>query len=283
MEKKNFIEYLEKNYNSFSNGYKKIIDFIKYNQNRLPFVNIKELADETGTSPATITRFVKETGFKGYSAFQKLFQKDVEDRSAPMKKLKSSIMEQKNESVIGDIIEKNVEILNEMDTEELEKKINEAVKIINEARKVYILGARGSYPLAHYLYYMLKELRDGVELLISGASDFTDKLLYSEEEDVLIAISFYPYTNFSYHIIEYFNENKNKVITITDREESSLATHSDLVVTTKNGGKAHTIIPAIAILNALYLKLGTSNKEESIERLEKLDKITKKFNIYREN
>lgn len=281
--KKKFLEYLENNYNSFSNGYKKIIKFIKYNQNRLPFVNIKELAEETGTSPATITRFVKDTGFKGYTDFQKLFQRDVEDRSAPMKKLKSSIQEQRNDNILKNVIEKNMEILNEIDVDAVEIKLDEAAEMIKNARKIYILGARGSYPLAHYLYYMLKELRDGIELLISGSSDFTDKLLHSKEDDVLVTISFYPYTNFSYQVIEYFAENKNKIITITDKEDSSLAMLSNLVITGENGGKAHTIIPAIAILNALSLKLGIINKVETLEKLEKVDKITTKFNIYREN
>ena len=62
-----------------------------------------------------------------------------------------------------------------------------------------------------------------------------------------------------------------------------MANLSDLVITGENGGKAHTIIPAIAILNALSLKLRILNKDETIGKLEKLDKITKKFNIYREN
>lgn len=281
--KKEFLEKLEQNYLTYSTGYKKIVKFIKFNQNKLPFLNIKELADETGTSPATITRFVKDTGFKGYSEFQKLFQKDIADRSAPMKKLKNCLIEQNQDTVLRNIIEKNIEILSEIDIEKLDQLINLATEAIQKGRKVYILGARGSYPLAHYLYYMLKEIRDGVELFISGASDFTDKLLYSRPEDVLITISFNPYTNFSYQVMEYFRENNNKIITLTDRDDSSLAQLSDIVIPTENGGKAHTIIPAVAILNAISLKLATLSKNESIEKLEKLDKITEKFNIYREN
>ena len=40
---------------------------------------------------------------------------------------------------------------------------------------------------------MLKEFREGVELMISGASDFTDKLLYTQPDDLLLTISFHPY------------------------------------------------------------------------------------------
>lgn len=281
--KKEFLEKLEQSYLGYSTGYKKIVKFIRFNQNKLPFLNIKELAEETGTSPATITRFVKGTGFKGYSEFQKLFQQDIAEKSAPMKKLVNCLQEQEEKTVLKNVVDKNIEILSEMDIDKIDMLLDATTEFIKKGRKVYILGARGSYPLAHYLYYMLKEVRDGVELFISGASEFTDKLLYAKPEDILITISFSPYTNFSYQVMEYFKENGNKIVMITDRDDSSLAQLAEIVITTQSGGKAHTIIPAIAVLNALSLKLATINKNESITKLEKLENITDKFNIYRTN
>ncbi len=281
--KKNFLNYIETNYSKFSTGYKKIVDFIKFNQNKLAFLNIKALAVETNTSPATITRFVQEAGFKGYADFQQLFQIDVANKTAPMKDLKTSIMESDNEHSLINVINMNIELLKEMDIEVLEKKLDEALNLFKHSRKVYILGARGSYSLAHYLYFMLKEFRDGIELMISGGSDFTDKLLYSHKDDLLVTISFHPYTNFTCQVTEFFRDNGNNIITITDKYDSILANLSTLVIPTSNGGKAHTLIPAIAILNALLLKLGSENKEETLDKLEKLEVITKKFNIYSKN
>ncbi len=281
--KKKFLEKLSKEYDELSKSDKKIADFISFNQNRLSFINIMEIAAETKTSPASITRFVHKCGFKKYGDFQKIFQKEVEAKDAPLKKLKTSIAETNSENVLQEIIETNIDLLNEMDYKEIEKQLDTAIKWIKSSRKIYILGARGSYSLAHYLYYVLKEFRDGVELLISGASDFTDKLVFSQPDDLLFTISFHPYTNFTCQVTEFFHENKNKVITLTDKDNSVLAKLSDLVITSKNGGKAHTYIPTIAILNALVTKLGATNKEETFERLDKLEAVTKKFNIYREN
>ena len=48
--------------------------------------------------------------------------------------------------------------------------------------------------------------------MISGASDFTDKLLYTQPDDLLLTISFHPYTNFTYQVTEFFKEHGNKVI-----------------------------------------------------------------------
>lgn len=282
--KKDILNYLEANYNDYSKSFKKIIDFIRHNQSVVSFISINELAKETQTSPATITRFSKNLGFKGYPEFQKIFQKEVEKETSHMKDFRESIAEtDKTSGVLKKVIEDNIELLEEIDLGAVEKQLDQAVEWIKSSRKLYILGARGSYALAYYLYFMLKEFREDVELMISGASDFTDRLLYSKKEDLLMTISFHPYTNFTCQITEFFKEQGNKVITITDKKDSTLGNMSDLVITSKNGGKAYTFVPGIVILNALLFKLGIEDKENTIERLNKLKNITDKFNIYKEN
>lgn len=279
--KKKILGYLDNNYNSFSKSFKKIADYIKYNQSIVSFISINELAKETKTSPATITRFSKNLGFKGYPDFQKIFQKEVEQQTSYMKDLKNSINEtEKNSNVVQNMIETNIELLQEMDALEIEKSLDQAVEWIQSSRKLYILGARGSYALAYYLYFMLKEFREGVELMISGASDFTDKLLYTQSNDLLFTISFHPYTNFTYQVTEFFKDHGNKVITVTDKKDSTLGNISDLVLTTKNGEKAYTFVPGTIIVNALLVKLGLQDKENVNEKFDKLKEITDRFNVY---
>ncbi|MGL5797357.1 MAG: MurR/RpiR family transcriptional regulator [Cetobacterium sp.] len=278
--KKIVLANLEQNYSTYSKSFKKIVDFIKHNQSIVSFISINELAKETGTSPATVTRFSKSLGFKGYPDFQRVFQKDVEISTSHLKGFRQEIDSISKDGILSEIITTNIELLEEIDTEAIEEQLETAMEMIKNSRKLYILGARGSYALAYYLYFMLKELREDVELMISGASDFTDKLLYSTQEDVLFTISFHPYTNFTCQVTEFFKEQGNKIITMTDKKDSVLGNISDLVITTKNGGKAYTFVPGIIILNALLLRFGKSNKEESIEKLDKLKKITDSFNIY---
>ncbi|MGL4998878.1 MAG: MurR/RpiR family transcriptional regulator [Cetobacterium sp.] len=278
--KKEVLANLEQNYSTYSKSFKKIVDFIKHNQSVVSFISINELAKETGTSPATVTRFSKSLGFKGYPNFQRVFQKDVEISTSHMKEFREEIGSVSKDGILSEIINTNVELLEEMDIVAIEEQLEAAMEMIKNSRKLYVLGARGSYALAYYLYFMLKELREDVELMISGASDFTDKLLYSTPEDVLFTISFHPYTNFTCQVTEFFKEQGNKIITMTDKKDSVLGNISDLVITTKNGGKAYTFVPGIVILNALLIRFGKRNKEESIEKLDKLKKITDRFNIY---
>lgn len=278
--KKEVLSSLEKNYSTYSKSFKKIVDFIKHNQSIVSFISINELAKETETSPATITRFSKNLGFKGYPDFQRVFQKDLEISTSQMREFRDEIGTISTEGVLEEIITTNISLLEEIDISKKEAQLNAAIDMIKNSRKLYILGARGSYALAHYLYFMLKELRNDVELMISGASDFTDRLVYSEKEDLLFTISFHPYTNFTCQVTEFFKKQGNKIITMTDKEDSILGNMSDLIMTTKNGGKACTFVPGIVILNALILKFGSEQREESIEKLDKLKIITDTFDIY---
>ena len=274
---------MDENYDEFSRSFKKIADYIKINQSIVSFISINELAKETETSAATITRFSKYLGFKGYPDFQKIFQKEVEKQTSYMKDLKNTINEtEDNKNIVQNMIDTNIELLQEMDALAIENSLEEAVKWIKNSRKIYILGARGSYALAYYLYFMLKEFREGVELMISGASDFTDKLLYSQKDDLLFTISFHPYTNFTYQVTEFFKDQGNKIITVTDKQDSTLGNISDLVLATKNGKTSYTFVPGTIIINALLTKLGLEDKENVNEKFNKLKEITDRFNIYKD-
>jgi len=281
--KKKILETMENNYDKYSKSFKKILDYIIHHQSVISFISINDLAKKTETSPATITRFTKKMGFKGYPEFQAIFQKEVEMETSHMKGIKSEILENQNsDNIVEELINTNIELLQEIDSHRVQLAIEQAVKWITKSRKIYILGARGSYALAYYFYFLLKEFREGVELLITGASDFTDKLLYTTEDDLLFTISFHPYTNFTYQMTEFFKENGNKVITVTDKEDSTLGNISDLVLTTKNGERTYSFVPGIVILNALLIKLGAEDKNNVIGKLDKLKSITDRFNIYRE-
>lgn len=279
--KKQVLALLDNRYDTFTRSFKKIVDYVKHNQSIISFITINDLAKETKTSAPTITRFAKSLNFKGFPEFQKVFQKDVGHETSYMKGFKNSIDETVAETnILQDIINNNIELLKSIDINELEELLNIAVEWINKSRKLYILGARGSYALAYHFYFLLKEFREDIELMVSGANDFTDKLLYIQPDDLLLTISFYPYTNFTYKVTEYFNEQGNKIIAITDKKDSNLGNISDLVLTTKNGEKAYTFIPFTVLINALVVKLGIKDKENTVARLNKMKILTDKFDIY---
>ena len=64
------ISKLKANYGSFSKSEKKIADFIINDPQRIIPLYITELANECGTSEATIVRFARKIGFDGYQGLK---------------------------------------------------------------------------------------------------------------------------------------------------------------------------------------------------------------------
>ncbi|MDR1832298.1 MAG: MurR/RpiR family transcriptional regulator [Fusobacteriaceae bacterium] len=279
--RKKVLSWIAEHHDQFSKSFKKIADYVAHNQSIASFISINDLAEKTGTSPATITRFTRKLGFKGYPEFQAIFQNELERQTSYMKELKTTLSDTgSGDNVLANLIAHNIELLQGIDVRRMDLELEQAVKWLGSCRKIYILGARGSYSLAYYFYFMLKEFKEGVDLITLGATDFTDKLLYIRPEDVLLSISFYPYTHFTIQVTEFFKENGNKIITVTDKEDSSLGNLSDLVLTTKSIEQENSLIPGLIMLQALLLKLGVQNKKEIMEKLDRLKVITDRFNLY---
>ncbi len=58
-------------YPSFSKSSKRLADYIVEKWADIPFLSVRELADLTGVSVASISRFVREAGFSDFKAFKK--------------------------------------------------------------------------------------------------------------------------------------------------------------------------------------------------------------------
>ena len=65
-------------YPSFSKAEKKVADFIMENPSKILPLYITELAQMSGTSEASIVRFSKKLGFKGFQQFKIAIAKEPE-------------------------------------------------------------------------------------------------------------------------------------------------------------------------------------------------------------
>lgn len=174
----NVLSIINENYSALTKTQKKLADFIKDNVHMIPFLSIAELGEKTQVSLASITRFTRELGFNGYSQFQKsaadLIRKDV----VPMRELKHSITEEGEEDILSRMIRLNINSLETLNSEDLKRNFQQSVDLITGCRKLYITAARSSFSVAYYLYFMLKEFMEHVELLTEGTGDISNKLQY---------------------------------------------------------------------------------------------------------
>lgn len=277
---KNVLSLIGESYENLTKTQKKLADFIKDNIHILPFLSITELGGKTEVSMASITRFTRELGFNGYSEFQKsaadLIRKDV----VPMRELKHSITEEGEEDILSRMIRLNINSLETLNSEDLKKNFQESVELITNCRKLYITAARSSYSVAYYLYFMLKEFMEQVELLTEGTGDISNKLQYIEENDCLIAISYERYTRSTYNIVSYLNKKGCKIIAITDSHSSPIALKATNVLLAKHAVDTYSFVNSMTVANALITAAGRRDKENTLKKLERQDEIALEYGLY---
>lgn len=279
--KQNIITIIDEKYSEFSKNHKVLADYIKQNINIIAFLSIKELSEKSKISMATITRFTKEIGFDGYVSFQKYLSEMMKNNITPMKEIKEIINEKEEKNILKNIIDSNANVLHNMYTENLNENFKKAIDILgNTEGKIYITASRSSYSVAYYLYFMLKGIREDIYLLTNENGDISLKLMYLEEKDKLIAISYARYSRFTYEMTKFFKEKKCRIISITDDINSPIALNSESVLLAKNSDISYSFVGAMTLANSIAVSLGRIDREKVLERMKLQDKIAIENGIY---
>ncbi|MGI6069953.1 MAG: MurR/RpiR family transcriptional regulator [Blautia sp.] len=160
---------------------------------------------------------------------------------------------------------------------------DEAVKMIGKGRNIYVVGLRGCAPLASYLAFHLNLAVPGVKLLVTNsASELFEQMLYINEKDVLIAVSFPRYSMRTLKATEFANQRKAKVITITDEEHSPINLYSSCKLIAKSDMTdiADSLVAPMSLVNALVVALCRHKKKRVLGTLESLEEIWEDYQIY---
>lgn len=150
-----------------TNTEKKVADYILKNDRETLNYTVTELAERAEVSDATVVRFCRSVGYKGY---QDLKINLARDTIAPYKHLNTSLEEadtpaQITEKIIRSEIQVLEETINLLDMKEIEL----AARAIKEADRVFFFGSGGSILVAQDA--MHKFLKIGVQCIVQMDTD----------------------------------------------------------------------------------------------------------------
>ena len=280
---KDIVNQIRENYDAFSKSHKKLADYILDNPGEVAFLSINELSQETGISPATITRFTYKLNFQGYNEFQRGMYEHQKQR-VPFGQLKSLLRSEASDDVSGQdplqsSIQSNIRLLESLDTPQLRASFMRAQEILRQARTIYIAGHRSSYATAYYLAFMLQQMYDNVRLIETTSSNLPAVLCDVGVQDCLVVVSYARYTSVSYEIVSHFHRAGCKVVALTDSLTSPIALKSTEVLVAPNG-ENFSPVSAITLCNSFITSLGRLDAQRTLERMELQDKIALEHRIY---
>lgn len=276
------IKLIQQNFVRLSKGQKLIAEYIMDNYDKAAFMTAAKLGQIVNVSESTVVRFANTLGYEGYRDLQKDLQELVKNKLTTVQRISLTGDFTKKENLIKSVLKKDMDNINKTIDELDYEKIKQAIDVITNADRVYILGLRSSAFLAGYLGFYLNFILNDVKVLTPSANDVFEQLLKVTDRDVIIGISYPRYSNRTIEALSYAKGKKCKIVGITDSLLSPAAQVSDytLIGSSNMVSFVDSLVAPMSLINALIIGIGMNKKEDITHYFEDLESIWKKYSVY---
>ena len=250
-----------------------IADFLLRNPVRATAWGIEELATQTGTSTATLSRFAKTIGFGGYAALRggiaDTLQNALPPLFQPVDKLRDALQRNNAGSsetnpIIAEGLEASLNNLRAAASLLNPAMLTATARKILAAETVYTLGFGISAHLAAILALDLQPFcRQAINVVEFGGTEVAaGRLMNIGPKDLLISISFPRYANDAVLLTHHARERCAHVIALTDSMASPLAgpAHDVLIAPATHPVLSSSSIAAVLVIEALVASLMISSE-----------------------
>lgn len=258
-------------YDSYFDAEKKIADCIIERKEEVIDMTVAELAKASGTSDATVSRFCRRCGFKGFQHLKMSLTREVLEEKGKSIQVSNDILRKDIPQSLQNILANKVAELTQTVSMMEPKKLEKILTLLETAHTVQVVAVGNTIPVALDFSFKLNQL--GIPT-VSGTIWETQMAytLNMKKGDVVLIISNSGVSRRLLTLIEGAKENGIKVISITNSPESPVAKESDYHITTATREKlllgefCFSRVSATMVVEMLYLFLAVS-KEDSYDSI----------------
>ncbi len=262
---------------------RKLMQYILSHDDESIFLNVEDLAKKVDVSEATVVRFSKALGFKGFPEFQRELRLLFKNKLTTTSRLQKTVKKVTNEGdVLMKVLQTDIHNIEETLKQIPAMEFKKFVKAIDSAQRIIIVGLRSAYSLAIFLGIALEFLQKNVWVIQPGIGDMWDRLLGLGKGDLVIGISFPRYTKQTVEVLRFAKERGNKTMAITDSLISPLAQYADHVLTARYQMDSfiESFTAPLSLINAIVTALGVYSKKSTMKSLKGLEEIWERQQIY---
>ena len=216
--------WLQEHYLSLPKRLQSVAVYALHHPDMMALNTIAVISEQAGVTPSTMIRFAKSLGYKGFSDMQIVFQESMRHMPQPYAARIHDLGEQmpgeisalqRFAAAAGNAINK----LAQTDDQSL----LQASRKLAEAHTIYIAGQGRAAPVSTYLHYLLIKMEMQSVLLEGMPVMVADKARLIKRNEVLLAVSFSPYTANTRELVDICANRQVPVVSITDSTLSPIA------------------------------------------------------------
>lgn len=234
-------------------------EFVAQNTDRIAVSTVAELSAGAGVQPSAFMRFCQLMGFSGFSEMQKMFRETYAqkwpDYATRLENLRAT-GDDSPSALLAEFVEAGrlslENLATTVDLETLEK----AVDVLAAAPMIHVVGFRRAFPVASYLSYAFEKMNIAA-VLHDGVGNL-NPCHAIRKGDVVIAITFAPYSQETIDLAAYAHGIGNKVVAISDAPSGPLRKTGALMLSVSevDVGAFRALSATISLAIALAVSVG---------------------------
>ncbi len=236
---------------------------------RLASASIEEMAEASGASPATISRFARALGLEGYADLRASVADALQEAMDPVAKLRGRLAGREEGRGEASMIEAARAQLNLMDPQALGAAAAALTERIRAARHVHVMGFGLSAHVAGLIVLGMQPFHPGVQGVVEfgGTEVAAGKLMGIDARDVLIAITVRRYANDAVNLCRFARDRGAHVVALTDSPASPLVplAHEALIAPAEHPVLSSSLAGLVLLAETLVASLMLSD-EANAER-----------------
>ncbi len=270
---------IEKDMRDFSRTQKKLASYFLEQWEQIPLVSIKDISKETGVSTASISRFTHQYGFKGFYGFKEKIKKELKATINPVERFRLMKADISGKKSLSRVAKQDVKNINKLLSEINDKNFEDLVRHIEKSEKIYTYGASISSIFSNFIRYIFNQVQKETYCLDDGNVTVEEKILSVSKKDLIILLSFFPYSKCTIEYAQLAQQLGLKVVAISDNEFSPISNYSSMVFPIPRENILFTTsISAFSVLiNSIATEIALKKKDDLTESINKADLTLKRF------
>lgn len=276
------IEKVRHEYDGLTPSQKRIAEGIVDDLEFVAFATVDKLAGKLGVSASTVVRFAYRLGLDGYQDLQERVREIVRSQMrSSTEAAESDATSHLDESPVGPSLARDLDQLVRTAGNLDAAVVQQVVEALADASRVYVSGDITSYSVAYFFSLALDRARGGTRL-VRADGEGAGRVVDMGPDDALIAFTFPPYSRSVLQVVDLAVERGATTIGVTDRAISPVGQRVGFVLPAlvSGLGPQNTLVPAMAVANALVNALILRDPDKAMERYRAVNHVLHGWNVY---
>jgi DNA-binding MurR/RpiR family transcriptional regulator len=233
---------------------------------------IESMAQRSEVSVGTVVRFARRLGYGGFSEFRDALRGACHARSGDSD---LELMESPTDmfGTLAEVARRDGENLTRLIQMVDQPTLEAAVRMLIKAHHRVILGRGVSHVMSLIMGFYFTQA--GLPCIAAIPSDFSNQVANLGSEDLLVVLSFAPYSRETVDAAIFAKESGIPVIAFSDRMDSPLKPYSDLLIPVPSEDLLFScsITTFSALAHAFAIVVAAQDHVGTIKRLKAADKV----------